>query len=303
MIAIENLNVKFETQKGWNHVLRNVRLEIGAGEAVGVVGESGSGKSVTSLALMDLLPSNGRITGGQIVRAGGKKCSMIFQDPMTSLNPCFTVEYQLSEVIRIHQGLSGRAVRDKCLEYLKMVGIPNPEDRLRAYPFQMSGGQCQRIMIAMAMAVEPDLLIADEPTTALDVTIQAQILKLIRDLQRERQMSLLLISHDIGVIAQNTSKIYVMYAGEIVEQGSTQDVIRAPKHPYTQSLLNCLPSHYKRTDESFRLPTISGTVPDLHGRPQGCIFRGRCPKAFAQCVQEVPWKQEAGSPRGYRCWL
>lgn len=302
MIRIENLHLDFATRKGFAHVLKNVNIQIGEAEAVGIVGESGSGKSVSSLALMDLLPGNARITQGRIVRDRPVKCSMIFQDPMTSLNPCFTIEYQLSDVIRLHQGLSGAALREKCLYYLDLVGIPNPAERLRAFPFQMSGGQCQRIMIAMAMAAEPDLLIADEPTTALDVTIQAQILKLLRDLREKRKMSMLLISHDIGVIAQNTSRVYVMYAGEIVEEGPTKDVIACPYHPYTKALLNCLPSRHVRTGEDFRLPTIQGTVPDLHERPAGCAFRYRCESVDPVCAEEISHKVPR-EDRGYRCRL
>lgn len=285
MLKINNLSVEFETRRGLVRALRDVSFSVAPGEAVGVVGESGSGKSVTSLAVMGLLPSNARIVSGSVNFPGERKVAMIFQDPMTSLNPAFTVEFQIGEALRLHQKIPRRLWREKVLSYLNLVGIPDAESRLNAYPHQLSGGMAQRVIIALAMACEPKLLIADEPTTALDVTIQAQVLSLLRDLQRERSLSLLLISHDMGVIAQNTSRVNVMYAGEIVEEGLTSEVIKNPLHPYTKALLNCLPSRQLVEVGHARLPSIPGVVPDLLHRPPGCQFQPRCPDAIEICLQ------------------
>ncbi|MES3039153.1 MAG: ABC transporter ATP-binding protein [Bdellovibrionota bacterium] len=303
ILEIKNLSVEFSTTKGPLYALSRVNLEVGPGESVGLVGESGSGKSVTSLAVMQILANNSRITEGEIFFEGrdilkmrarelralrGAQVSMIFQDPLASLNPSFTVENQLSEVLRIHTDLSGQSLRDKVLENLNMVGIPDPQSRLNIYPHQLSGGLAQRVMIAMAMACSPKLLIADEPTTALDVTIQAQILSLLRKLQREKGLSLLLISHDIGVISQNTKRMYVMYAGEIVETGLTSEVITRPHHPYTEALLECLPSKHVSIDPDFKIPSIPGMVPSLFAKAQCCRFSDRCFKVQEKCRQEIP---------------
>jgi dipeptide transport system ATP-binding protein len=285
MMKINNLSVEFETQRGQVPALRDVSLSVAPGEAVGIVGESGSGKSVTSLAIMGLLPANAKVTSGSILFPNERKVAMIFQDPMTSLNPAFNVEFQIGEALRIHQKIPRRLWREKVLYYLNLVGIPDAESRLSAYPHQLSGGMAQRVIIALAMACEPKLLIADEPTTALDVTIQAQVLSLLRDLQKSRSLSMLLISHDMGVIAQNTSRVNVMYAGEIVEEGLTADVIKNPLHPYTQALLSCLPSRQLVESDHSRLPSIPGVVPDLLHRPPGCQFQPRCPKAIEECVR------------------
>ncbi len=298
LLKISNLNVKFKTAKGLIHVLRDVNFELEEGESLGIVGESGSGKSVTSLAIFDLLASNSVIESGSIHFMGqdilkmseaeklsirGGKISMIFQDPMSSLNPCFDVEYQISEVLKIHQNLHGSSLRDRVLELLASVGIPDPQSRLKAYPHELSGGMSQRVMIAMAIACSPKILIADEPTTALDVTIQKQILQVLQKLRREKKMSLVLVSHDLGVIAQNTDRIIVMYAGEVVEEGLSKNVIQHPVHPYTQGLLKSLPARYAREGKSFRLPTIPGIVPHLGQRPPGCQLSPRCPIKELSC--------------------
>lgn len=298
LLKVENLNIKFQTSQGLIHVLRNVDFHLEAGEALGIVGESGSGKSVTSLAIFDLLASNAIVESGRIKFAGedifsmsekqklelrGGKISMIFQDPMSSLNPCFNVEYQIAEVLKIHQGLSGASLRDRVLELLSSVGIPDPQSRLKAYPHELSGGMSQRVMIAMAIACSPQILIADEPTTALDVTIQKQILQVLQKLRKERHMSLILISHDLGVIAQNTDRILVMYAGEVVEEGAAMNVIQNPIHPYTQGLLRSLPARYAHESKSFRLPTIPGIVPHLGRRPSGCQLSPRCSLKVPAC--------------------
>lgn len=304
MLKVVNLSVSFRTSQGLVKALRDVNFELKAGEALGFVGESGSGKSVTSLAILDLLASNAQVESGSIFFEGkdlrtlsenekqkmrGSQISMIFQDPMSSLNPCFTVGDQIFEVLKVHESLSQQQCRDRSLSLLGMVGISDPQSRLKAYPHELSGGMSQRIMIAMAMACRPKLLIADEPTTALDVTIQKQILDLLNKLRKENGMGLILISHDLSVIAQNTDNIMVMYAGEIVEKGPSQKVIKNPVHPYTEGLLKCLPSNYELND-NFRLPTIKGVVPHLVNRPKGCQFSPRCDYTQSLCTQsEIPF--------------
>lgn len=300
LLQVKNLNIDFTTSQGTIQALRDVNFELKAGEALGIVGESGSGKSVTSLALFDLLASNAIVRSGEIFFNGrdirkmseaeklklrGGDISMIFQDPMSSLNPCFTVEYQITEVLKTHQGLTGASARDKVLELLRQVGIPDPQSRLGVYPHELSGGMSQRVMIAMAIACSPKVLIADEPTTALDVTIQKQILSLLQTLRKEKGMSLILVSHDLGVIAQNTDRILVMYAGEIVEEGISMDVMKSPTHPYTEGLLKCLPALHAHESKDFRLPTIPGIVPHLGHRPSGCQLNPRCPYKRKNCEE------------------
>lgn len=312
MLKVENLSVSFTTSQGLVQALRNVSFELQAGEALGFVGESGSGKSVTSLAILDLLANNAIVDSGEIYFEGkslrnlpeaekqkirGSQISMIFQDPMSSLNPCFTVEKQIFETLKAHESLNQKQCRDRALELLQMVGIPDPQSRLKNYPHELSGGMSQRIMIAMAMACRPKLLIADEPTTALDVTIQKQILDLLTDLRRKSKMGLILISHDLSVIAQNTDKIMVMYAGEIVERGLSQSVISNPIHPYTEGLLKCLPGNYEassaKTSNDFRLPTIQGVVPHLGNRPKGCQFAPRCNYKKPNCEEgPIPFNNQ-----------
>lgn len=274
LLEIENLNIKIDTLRGTLHAIDNVSLHVEKGETLGVVGESGSGKSLTSLSVIGLLPTVANVTADKLQFNGhdlltmperqkrklrGSKISMIFQDPMTSLNPSFTVGYQLNEVMAIHQGGSRKERRKKSIELLDRVGIPHPEARLNVYPHQLSGGMCQRVMIATAIACQPDLLIADEPTTALDVTIQKQILDLLRDLQKERGMAMILITHDIGVVAQMSNRIAVMYAGKVVETGDARQVLHDPQHRYTKALLACLPSMDKNQKAKVRLPSISDT--------------------------------------------
>ena len=281
-------------------------LNIDQGEVVGIVGESGSGKSVTSLALMGLIDYPGRVQAERMAFDGrdllkmtegerrsllGKDIAMIFQDPMTSLNPSFTVAFQLIETLRVHEGGSSKELRAKALALLKQVGIPDAERRLDAYPHQLSGGMSQRVMVAIAIACNPRLLIADEPTTALDVTVQAQMLELLLQLQRERGMALMLITHDLSVVAQTAQRVVVMYAGQVVETGSVPDIFNAPKHPYTQALLAALPEH---NIGSNRLQTLGGVVPGQYDRPAGCLLSPRCPYATDRCREVRP--QLVGAP-------
>jgi len=300
LLDIVNLRVEFGTPAAPVVAVDAVDLTIDQGEVVGIVGESGSGKSVTSLALMGLVDYPGRVTAQRMAFAGrdllrmpdkerrgllGKDIAMIFQDPMTSLNPCFTVAGQLVETLRVHEGGSRRELRGRSLALLKQVGIPDAENRLDAYPHQLSGGMCQRVMVAMAIACNPRLLIADEPTTALDVTVQAQILELLLQLQRERGMALVLITHDLSVVAQTVQRVVVMYAGQVVETGSVPDIFNAPRHPYTQALLAALPEHNAgRT----RLQTIPGVVPGQYDRPRGCLLNPRCAYAVERCRDARP---------------
>jgi dipeptide transport system ATP-binding protein len=264
-----------------------VSLTLDQGEVLGVVGESGSGKSVTMLALMGLVPFPGRVTADRLRFGGqdlltisdrqrrhltGKDVAMIFQEPTTSLNPCFTIGFQLTETLRLHEGMDRRSARRRAIELLEQVGIPSPEGRLSAFPHQLSGGMNQRVMIAMAIACNPKLLIADEPTTALDVTIQAQILDLLLTLQKERGMALVLITHNMGVVSETAHRIMVMYAGQIMEERKAADLFAAPQHPYTEALLAALPER----SEGGRLATIPGVVPGLYDRPKGCLFSPRC---------------------------
>jgi len=301
MLKVENLNVSFETRRGIVNVIENLNFTVEPGRTLGIVGESGSGKSVTSLAIMGLLPPNARVTSGRILlgdkdllRASesemqeirGGRLAMIFQDPMTSLNPSFTVGFQLEEAMRVH-GVKGN-LRERAIEMLKLVGIPDPALRLSSYPHQLSGGMSQRVMIAMAIACSPEFLIADEPTTALDVTIQAQILALLKKVQKERNMGLILITHDIGVVAQMADDILVMYAGHAMEMGPKEEVIHRPRHPYTKALLASLPASHAQSGFRTRLPTISGLVPDLLNRPTGCQLHPRCEYANENCKAQMP---------------
>ena len=288
LLEIQNLSVEFPTSSGVLRAVDGVSLRLDEGEILGVVGESGSGKSVTMLALMGLVPYPGRVQADRLAFAGrdlldisdgerrqltGKDVAMIFQEPTTSLNPCFTIEFQLTETLRLHEGMDGKAARRRAIELLEQVGIPAPEGRLKAYPHQLSGGMNQRVMIAMAIACNPKLLIADEPTTALDVTIQAQILDLLLSLQRERGMALVLITHNMGVVAETAQRVMVMYAGQIMEERDAASLFAAPQHPYTAALLAALP---ERSVGDHRLATIPGVVPGLFDRPQGCLFSPRC---------------------------
>jgi dipeptide transport system ATP-binding protein len=287
LLEIEDLSVEFPSARGVVRAVDGVSLALSAGEVLGVVGESGSGKSLAMLAVMGLVPFPGRVTAGRLAfkgrdlltlsarerrRLAGKSIAMVFQEPTTSLNPCFTIGFQLVEGLRVHERLGRKAARRRAVELLEQVGIPAAQDRMRAFPHQLSGGMNQRVMIAMAIACNPEILIADEPTTALDVTIQAQILELLLSLQRDRGMGLILITHNMGVVADTTARVLVMYAGQIVEERSTAALFQAPQHPYTAALLAARPGH----GEAGRLATIPGTPPGLHDRPPGCLFGPRC---------------------------
>jgi dipeptide transport system ATP-binding protein len=300
LLEIEGLTVEFGTEAAPFLAVEAVDLAVDAGEIVGVVGESGSGKSVTALALMGLIDFPGRVRAKRMSFDGrdllalsdrarrtlvGKDIAMIFQDPLASLNPCFTVAFQLMETLRIHEGGSKKARRARALELLQQVEIPDAESRLDAFPHQLSGGMAQRVMIAMAIACNPKLLIADEPSTALDVTVQAQILTLLTTLQRERGMALLLITHDLAVVAETAQRVVVMYAGQQVETGPVPRIFEAPQHPYTQALLAALPEH---NIGRARLQAIPGVVPGQHDRPRGCLLSPRCAYATERCRREQP---------------
>jgi dipeptide transport system ATP-binding protein len=296
LLEVSDLGVEF----GAFRAVDNVSLHVDAGEVLGIVGESGSGKSVTALALMGLIDEPGRVHAQRLMFDGrdllampvqerrgllGKDIAMIFQDPMASLNPCFTVEFQLVETLRIHEGGSRKALRARALELLKQVEIPDAERRLSAFPHQLSGGMSQRVMVAMAIACNPRLLIADEPTTALDVTIQAQMLALLIKLQRERGMALVLITHDLGVVAEVAQRVLVMYAGQVVETARVPDIFAAPRHPYTEALLSALPEH---NIGQRRLRSMSGMVPGAFDRPSGCLLAPRCAYVQPRCHAERP---------------
>jgi len=288
LLEIENLSVEFPTSQGTLRAVDRIDLTLDEGEVLGVVGESGSGKSVTMLALMGLVGYPGRVRADKLRFDGrdlltmsarerrqltGKDVAMIFQEPSTSLNPCFTIGFQLAETLRKHEGMDRKAAKRRAIELLEQVGIPAAESRLKAFPHQLSGGMNQRVMIAMAIACNPRLLIADEPTTALDVTIQAQILELLMTLQRERNMALVLITHNMGVVAETAQRIMVMYAGQIMEERKVDALFADPQHPYSAALLAALP---ERSENATRLATIPGMVPGLNDRPKGCLFSPRC---------------------------
>jgi len=306
LLEVEGLHVEFPSQGATMHAVEGVDLSLDEGEVLGIVGESGSGKSVAMLALMGLVDFPGRVRARRMQFAGrelqtlshrerraltGKDVAMIFQDPTTSLNPCFSIGFQIAEALRTHLGLDRRAALKRATELLEQVGIPAAAGRLKDFPHQLSGGMNQRVMIAMAIACNPRLLIADEPTTALDVTIQAQILDLLRDLQRERGMALVLITHNMGVVAEMAHRVCVMYAGQVVEQRSAEALFAAPQHPYTAALLAAMP---ERSAGEARLANIPGTVPGLYDRPAGCLFSPRCEYAteHARDVRPAlrPWQ-------------
>ena len=300
LLEIRNLSVEFSTVRGAFRAVDGVDIILDEGEVLGVVGESGSGKSVAMLAVMGLLPWTAKVTADRLAFDGrnllgldaaerrkitGKDMAMIFQEPMTSLNPCFTVGFQITEQIKVHQGGTRAERRQRAVQLLDLVGIPSPESRLGAFPHQLSGGMNQRVMIAMSIACNPRLLIADEPTTALDVTIQAQILDLLLSLQREHQMALVLITHDMGVVAETAQRVNVMYAGQQVEARRVETLFERPRHPYTGALLDALP---ERSLGRRRLPTIPGVVPGAGDKPAGCQFHPRCRFAQERCIQERP---------------
>jgi len=314
LLSVQDLKVYFIGNERVARALDGVSYEVSRGETVCLVGESGCGKTVSALTILRIIPQPpGKIMGGKVLFDGqnlldlteeemqgirGNHIAMVFQEPMTSLNPVFTVEDQIQEAIMVHEKMDEKSLRQRCVQLLKDVGIPSPEERLKDYPHQLSGGQRQRVMIAMALACNPGLVIADEPTTALDVTIQAQILNLFKELQQKRQMSLLYITHDLGVVANIADRIYVMYAGIIVEQGDTSDIFHNPCHPYTRGLLTSLPSRAKR---GSTLHTIPGTVPDPAHKPSGCPFHPRCNVAIETCSIEFPRMCDYGKSHLSRC--
>ena len=300
LLSVENLQVQFQTKKGINTAVDGVSFSVEKGRILGIVGESGCGKSVTSMSILQLLGSNARISGGSIkldgkeliglpekemCRIRGNDIAMIFQDPMTALNPTLTIGTQLMEPIMLHQNCGKKEAWTRAVDVMKRVGIAAPEKRMKEYPHQLSGGMRQRVMIAMAVSCEPRLLIADEPTTALDVTIQAQILELMCELREKMGTAIMLITHDMGVVAETADDVLVLYAGKAVEYGSIEDIFERPKHPYTQGLLNSIP----RLDEDVEmLNTIEGTVPAPDAMPSGCRFAPRCPYGNPRCMTEKP---------------
>jgi oligopeptide/dipeptide ABC transporter ATP-binding protein len=315
VLRLEGLKTYFKTTDGIIKAVDGVDLTLRPGGILGVVGESGCGKSVTALSILRLLPRTGQIVGGRILFEGqdltaaseeemrevrGNAVSMIFQEPMTSLNPVFTVGKQVAEAIRQHLHLSERDLRARVIEMFELVGIPDPVKRVRDYPHQLSGGMRQRVMIAIALACNPRVLIADEPTTALDVTIQAQILDLLRELQRQNRMAIVLITHDLGVIAEMADEVAIMYAGKVVEHGSVDQIFDNPLHPYTQGLLASIPSLAAR---GRPLSAIAGTVPPPLNQPPGCLFAPRCPRAFARCPTAFPARMDQGAGHDVACYL
>jgi len=320
LLDVKNLKTYFFTDEGIVRAVDGVDLYIEKGETLGVVGESGCGKSVTALSIMKLIPSPpGKIIEGEIFYNGtnlvdlpagqmrkirGKEISMIFQEPMTSLNPVFTCGEQIAEALRLHEGLGRRAAMDKTVEMLKLVHIPNAERRVKEYPHQLSGGMRQRIMIAMALSCNPKLLIADEPTTALDVTIQAQILELLNELKSKLKMAVMLITHDMGVIAETAQRVVVMYAAKVAEEAPVGELYKEPLHPYTQGLLRSIPRIDLAATERRRLETIPGTVPTLRGEiAPGCRFAPRCPFVKSVCTEKDPVIKEVKPGHKVSCWL
>ncbi|MCI5095893.1 MAG: ABC transporter ATP-binding protein [Rhodobacteraceae bacterium] len=320
LLKVENLRIELVTRAGVAPVIDNLSFELGHGENISFVGESGCGKSMTALAIMGLLPEGiGRIASGSILFDGedlttasperlrdirGNEISMIFQEPMTSLNPVYTVGEQIAEVLRAHQGLSKRAAWDMAIELLDAVRIPNAKGRVSDYPFQMSGGQRQRVMIAMALACKPKILIADEPTTALDVTVQAQIFDLLRDLRRDTGTSIIMITHDMGAVAEMAERMIVMYAGRNAEIGPVEQIIEHPRHPYTRGLISCVPHIVANlTAERHELTEVPGIVPSLRDFGQNrCLFASRCDRRSDQCLTERPPTREFENGQKSDCW-
>jgi peptide/nickel transport system ATP-binding protein len=316
LLRVENLRTYFHTRAGLARAVDGVSFEIGAGETVGMVGESGCGKSVTALSILRLVEPPGQIESGSrllfegtdllsldeegIRQIRGNRIAMVFQEPMTALNPVFTIGDQVAEVARVHSTVSRRGAWDQAVEMLSLVGIPDPRERARSYPHQLSGGMRQRVLIAMALVMNPALLIADEPTTALDVTIQAQILELLEDLQQRLGLAVLLITHDLGVVAEATSRVLVMYGGQIVEQAPVRELFSNPQHPYTEGLLEAMPRLGQRGD---RLTVIPGTVPPPTAWPTGCRFRDRCAYAWDRCASEAPPLYPVADVHAARCHL
>lgn len=315
LLEVKDLKTYFRNENGVIPSVDGVSFELNKGETIAVVGESGSGKSVTSLSIMGLIGAPGKIEGGEINFEGkdltkaskkemrnlrGNEISMIFQEPLTSLNPVFTVGNQISEAIILHQKVNKKVAKERSIEMLKKVGIPRPEKVFHSFPHSLSGGMRQRVMIAMALSCNPKLLIADEPTTALDVTIQAQILELMRQLTRDYETSIMLITHDLGVVAEMVDKVIVMYAGQVVEQTDVFTLFREPKHPYTKGLLDSTPKIHELKEE---LDSIEGAVPSPQDFPIGCRFQPRCKYASSKCVEIAPQLEEIAKGHKVRCWL
>ena len=315
ILSVVDLNTSFHTDRGEVMAVNGVSFNLDRGKILGIVGESGSGKSVTAYSIMQILEKNGSIKKGQVLYKGqditqfsekqmrefrGKCCSIIFQDPMTSLNPVFTIGNQLKEAIELHTDRKGKVAMDRAIEMLTLVGVNEPEKRVKQYPYELSGGMRQRVMIAMALACEPDILIADEPTTALDVTIQAQILELMQSLQKKLGMAIIMVTHDLGVIADMCDEIIVMYGGRVCERGTAEDIFYRPSHEYTKGLLKSIPSVDKMGE---RLVPISGTPINLLNMPKGCAFCPRCENAMKICIEEVPPEMQMPDGHFASCWM
>lgn len=315
ILSVVDLNTSFRTDRGEVMAVNGVSFNLDRGKILGIVGESGSGKSVTAYSIMQILEKNGSIKKGQVLYKGqditkfsekqmrefrGKCCSIIFQDPMTSLNPVFTIGNQLKEAIELHTNRKGKVAMDRAIEMLTLVGVNEPEKRVKQYPYELSGGMRQRVMIAMALACEPDILIADEPTTALDVTIQAQILELMQSLQKKLGMAIIMVTHDLGVIADMCDEIIVMYGGRVCERGTAEDIFYRPAHEYTKGLLKSIPSVDRMGEKLIPIP---GTPINLLNMPKGCAFCPRCENAMKICIEEVP--PEIQMPDGHfaSCWM
>lgn len=315
ILSVVDLNTSFRTDRGEVMAVNGVSFNLDRGKILGIVGESGSGKSVTAYSIMQILEKNGSIKKGQVLYKGqditkfsekqmrefrGKCCSIIFQDPMTSLNPVFTIGNQLKEAIELHTDRKGKVAMDRAIEMLTLVGVNEPEKRVKQYPYELSGGMRQRVMIAMALACEPDILIADEPTTALDVTIQAQILELMQSLQKKLGMAIIMVTHDLGVIADMCDEIIVMYGGRVCERGTAEDIFYRPAHEYTKGLLKSIPSVDRMGEKPIPIP---GTPINLLNMPKGCAFCPRCENAMKICIEEVP--PEIQMPDGHfaSCWM
>jgi oligopeptide transport system ATP-binding protein len=315
ILSVKELRTSFSTDNGEVMAVNGISFDLDRGKILGIVGESGSGKSVTAYSIMRILESNGGIKGGHVFYKGdditkfsekqmrefrGKCCSIIFQDPMTSLNPVFTVGNQLKEAIELHTDRKGKAAEERAVEMLTLVGVNEPEKRVKQYPYELSGGMRQRVMIAMALACEPDILIADEPTTALDVTIQAQILELMQDLQKKLGMAIIIVTHDLGVIADMCDEIIVMYGGRVCERGTAEDIFYRPHHEYTKGLLRSIPN-VDRIGE--KLIPIPGTPINLLNMPKGCAFCPRCEEAMKICIEEQPPEMQMPDGHFASCWL
>ncbi len=315
LLEVKDLRTSFFTDAGEVKAVNGVSFELERGKVLGIVGESGSGKSVTAYSIMQILAPAGKIVGGSVKLDGkeligsgekvmktvrGNKVSIIFQDPMTSLNPTYTIGSQLTEAILLHTDRNKKQAKERAVEMLKLVNVNEPEKRMKQYPFELSGGMRQRVMIAMALACEPDILIADEPTTALDVTIQAQILELMQSLQKELGMAIIMITHDLGVVAQMCDEVIVMYAGSICERGSADDIFYNPQHEYTKGLMRSLPS---ANSAGTRLQPITGTPIDLLSMPKGCAFAPRCDGAMRICIDKVAPEFAVGENHTSRCWM